>query len=209
MSAGGAVDRQTERAAFDDFVRGRSTALGRTAYLLTGNRQDAEDLLQTALARAATRWGRIDDAEAYVRRVLYTSAVSRWRQLRRHPAEVLGFTPVGHPAPAAVEVEVRMVLEQALARLTARQRAVLVLRFYEDRTEAQTAQVLGCAIGTVKSQTRHALARLRALSPELGDLVGGGGRVAADTNRNAGGAGRDAGQLDLVPRDQPERTARA
>jgi RNA polymerase sigma-70 factor (sigma-E family) len=180
------VDRET----FDEFVRGRSIALGRTAYLLTGNAYDAEDLVQTALARAATRWGRIDNPEAYVRRVLYTTAVSRWRQLRRLPAEVLGHahnTPTVEPA---VEVEVRLVLQQALGRLTARQRAVLVLRFYEDRSEAQTAELLGCAIGTVKSQTRHALQRLRALNPELAGLVSGD-------------------EPDMVARDTSERTARA
>jgi RNA polymerase sigma-70 factor (sigma-E family) len=159
-----------DRARFDDFVVARSAALGRTAYLLTGNRHDAEDLLQTALVSAASRWERIDDAEAYVRRILYTQSVSRWRHLRRLPAEVLGLAPT-HGTSPAVEVETRLVLAQALSRLTPRQRAVLVLRFYEDQSEAQTAALLGCAVGTVKSQTRHALARLRALSPELVDLA--------------------------------------
>jgi RNA polymerase sigma-70 factor (sigma-E family) len=156
---------------FEEFVRTRSAMLGRTAYLLTGNRHDAEDLLQAALARAATHWERLDDPEAYVRRVLYTQAVSGWRARLRRPVERLGVEPPPVPAPG-VEVEVRVVLDQALRRLTPRQRAVLVLRYYEDRTEAQAAHILGCAIGTVKSQTRHALARLRALSPELADLVG-------------------------------------
>ena len=137
-----------DRETFDEFVRGRSMALGRTAYLLTGNAHDAEDLVQTALARAATRWSRIDNPEAYVRRMLYTTAVSRWRHLRRLPAEVLGHTQNTYTAEPAAEVEVRLVLQQALGRLTPRQRAVLVLRFYEDRTETQTAELLGCALGT-------------------------------------------------------------
>jgi RNA polymerase sigma-70 factor (sigma-E family) len=170
------VTRASAVCLFDEFVRTRSASLGRIAYLLTGHRHDAEDLLQTALARAATRWERLDDPEAYVRRVLYTQAVSGWRARLRRPAERLGHEPPPLAAPAA-EVEVRVVLDQALRRLTPRQRAVLVLRFYEDQTEAQAAQLLGCAVGTVKSQTRHALARLRALSPELADLVGDGAEV--------------------------------
>lgn len=158
------------RESFEEFVRVRSGALGRTAFLLTGNRHDAEDLLQSALSRAAVRWGRVDDPEAYVRRALYTQAVSRWRALRRRPVETLGPPPEG-AAPGA-DVDLRVVLHQALRRLTPRQRAVLVLRFYEDHSESATAELLGCSVGTVKSQTRHALARLRALSPELADLVG-------------------------------------
>ncbi len=172
------MTKASASSLFEEFVRTRSAALGRIAYLLTGHRHDAEDLLQTALARAATRWEQLDDPEAYVRRVLYTQAVSGWRARLRRPAERLGHEPPPFAAPAA-EVEVRVVLDQALRRLTARQRAVLVLRFYEDLTEAQAAQLLGCAVGTVKSQTRHALARLRVLSPELADLVGNGVEVPA------------------------------
>jgi RNA polymerase sigma factor (sigma-70 family) len=102
--------------------------------------------------------------------VLYHLAVSRWRWLRRRPAETLTDRPPQLAVPAT-EVELRLVLDRALQRLTRRQRAVLVLRFYEDHSEADTARLLGCAVGTVKSQTRHALGRLRALSPELADLV--------------------------------------
>jgi RNA polymerase sigma-70 factor (sigma-E family) len=169
---GGVVDRGAARASFDEFVRARSAALGRTAYLLTGNRHDAEDLLQSALARVALRWLVVDDAEAYARRVLYTQAISRWRALRRRPPESLGGLPV-QAAPSEPEVELRVVLERALGRLTPRQRAVLVLRYYEDRSEVETATILGCAVGTVKSQTRHALGRLRALNPDLAQLVDG------------------------------------
>jgi RNA polymerase sigma-70 factor (sigma-E family) len=176
------VDRSAARASFEEFVRVRSAALGRTAYLLTGNRHDAEDLLQSALARVALRWGSVDDAEAYVRRVLYTQAVSRWRGLRRRPLESLGESPTAAATPAA-DVELRVVLERALRRLTPRQRAVLVLRYYEDRTEVATADLLGCAVGTVKSQTRHALARLRALNPDLASLIAD---KTASTERTAG-----------------------
>ena len=166
------MDTAEERASFEEFVAARSGALGRIAYLLTGNRHDAEDLLQSALAHSAVRWNRLDDAEAYVRRVLYTQSVSRWRALRRRPSELLTDQP---PQTAAAEPdrEARMVLDLALRRLTPKQRAVLVLRFYEDRSESHTAEVLGCSVGTVKSQTRHALMRLRALNPQLAQLADG------------------------------------
>src|SRR6266508_1134381 len=157
------MDTAAVRASFEEYVRARWTALSRTAYLLTGDRHHAEDLLQTTLARAATRWERLVDVDAYVRRVLVTQAASRWRQLRRRPNEQLTDQPPAR-AVSDTDVDVKVVLARALRRLTPRQRAVLVLRFYEDRTETQTAALLGCAVGTVKSQTRHALARLRALS---------------------------------------------
>lgn len=166
------MDTVQARASFEEFVSGRWPALVRTAYLLTGHRHDAEDLLQTALERAAVRWERLDDAEAYVRRVLYTQAVSRWRWRRRRPPEVLT-DQVPQTARSEPDRETRMVLDLALARLTPKQRAVLVLRFYEDLSESQTAEVLGCSVGTVKSQTRHALIRLQALNPHLTQLAPG------------------------------------
>ena len=126
--------------------------------------------MQTALFKAAKAWGRIQgDPEPYVRRILYTENVSWWRR-RRHVTE----TALGEydgPA-AAVDDDLRLTLQRALGQLTARQRTVLVLRYYEDRTEAQTAELLGIGVGTVKSSTRQALARLRAVAPHLGDLVG-------------------------------------
>jgi RNA polymerase sigma-70 factor (sigma-E family) len=157
--------------SFRAFVRARSAALGRSAYLLTGDRHLAEDLLQTALYQAARRWGRITaagDPEAYVRRILYTTHVSWWR--RRRVTEAYG-VELPDVVARADDPELRLALAQALARLTPKQRAVLVLRFYEDLSESQTAAMLGCAVGTVKSQTRHALGRLRVLAPELVDLV--------------------------------------
>ncbi len=164
------MDRSQAREQFEEFVRSRSAALGRSAYLLTGDVHHAEDLLQTALERAAVRWERLDDPEAYVRRVLYTQMVSWWRHRRRRPPEALSDASI-EVAASTADIETRLVLQTALARLTPRQRAVLLLRFYEDLTEPQTAQVLGCAVGTVKSQTRYALSRLKATSPELADLM--------------------------------------
>ena len=161
------------QAGFTAFVAARSGALGRTAFLLTGDRQLAEDLLQEALTRLAARWEKVaagGDPEPYVRRVLYTCAVDGWR--RRRLPEVLGEVPdAPHPDDADAATR-RLVLRDALARLTPRQRAVLVLRFYDDATEAQAAHLLGCSVSTVKSQTRHALARLRVLAPELADAFG-------------------------------------
>lgn len=154
---------------FAEFVRARRRALSRTAYLLTGDHQLAEDLLQTALAKTARHWRRIRDGnpEAYVRRVLYTEQVSWWR--RRRLIEYSSASPPDRPDPdPAGDAALRLTLRAALAHLTPRQRAVLVLRFFEDRTEADTADVLGCSIGTVKSQTHAALTRLRMLAPGLG-----------------------------------------
>jgi len=154
---------------FNEFVRARTGALARTAYLLTGDRQHAEELVQTALSAAAERWTRLDDPERYVRRVLYTRAVSWWRVRRRRRAEVLVDAPPEHRAEARDDPDLRIVLAQALDRLTPKQRAVLVLRFYEDRSESETAEMLGVRPGTVKSQTRDALRRLREIAPELAD----------------------------------------
>ena len=159
----------TPEDEFHAFVVARTPALSRTAYLLTGDAQLAEDLVQTALFKAARAWHRIDgQPEAYVRRILYTQNVSWWRA-RRHTETALSL----YDAPAAAEdTDLRLSLEQALARLTTRQRTVLVLRFFEDLTEVQTGAALGIGSGTVKSITRQALGRLRTLAPELVELIG-------------------------------------
>ena len=159
---------------FESYVRARSAALARAAYLLTGDVHHAEDLLQDTLARVADRWPalvRKGDPDAFVRKVMYHRAVDVWRRRRVRP-EVLSKDVGDRPelrsrGDDADTVVRRLVLRDALARLTPRQRAVLVLRFYEDCTEAQTAEILACSVNTVKSQTRHALGRLRALAPEL------------------------------------------
>jgi RNA polymerase sigma-70 factor (sigma-E family) len=149
---------------FEQFVVARSGALLRTAYLLTGNHQDAEDLVQTALLKAVPKWGRVREHEPYVRRILLHESVSRWRRRRWRETSTQSLPEL--PGSAA-DVDDRLVLRQALLRLAPRQRAVVVLRYFDDLTEAQTAEVLGVSIGTVKSQARDALARLRTLVPHL------------------------------------------
>lgn len=171
------------RDSFTEFVVTRRPALLRAAVLLTGDPAEAEDLVQTALARVAVRWSAVvagGDPEPYVRRTMYHAHVSAWRHRRR------GVVEVAHPAPEVAahpdEADVRLSVELALRRLTRRQRAVLVLRFFEDQTEAQTAALLGIGLGTVKSTTRDALARLRAVAPELAEL-GGARRTDAEVSR--------------------------
>jgi RNA polymerase sigma-70 factor (sigma-E family) len=156
--------------AFRAFVLARTPALSRTAYLLTGDAHLAEDLVQTALFKAAKSWHRIQgDPEPYVRRILYTQNVSWWRSRRHVREHHLGT----YDAPAApVDTDLRLTLQEALGRLTAKQRTVLVLRYFEDLTEVQTGAALGISAGTVKSTARQALARLRALAPELAEHVG-------------------------------------
>jgi RNA polymerase sigma-70 factor (sigma-E family) len=167
----GKVDESDD---FDSYVRARTPALLRTAFLLTGDQHLAEDLVQAALVRTHHAWNRlhaVGNAEAYTRRVMYHLQVSWWR--RRRVAELLpGDLPereVDGRDPNAV-ADTRMVLHGALLRLAARQRAVIVLRYFEDQTEADTAELLGVTVGTVKSQTAKALARLRALVPELSGI---------------------------------------
>lgn len=165
-----------DREAFDAYVRERWLPLLRTATLLTGDRHSAEDLVQETLVRAAQHWARVEPAtaDAYVRRILYTRSVDAWRW-RRHqpdPVDTTGLDDVGPTGSGPDAVDARLTLAEALRRLTPRQRAVLVARFYEDRTEVQTARVLGCSVSTVKSQTRHALERLRVLAPELAATFG-------------------------------------
>jgi RNA polymerase sigma-70 factor (sigma-E family) len=164
-----ALDDDAERE-FRAFVRAQTPALTRAAYLLTGDRHQAQDLVQSALANTALRWSAaVQNPGAYTRKALYHQAVSRWRWLRRRPESLPGILPEPTPRPND-DVELRIVVQVALAKLTPRQRAVLVLRYFEDLSEADAAAVLGCAVGTVKSQTRHALSRLRVLAPELEDL---------------------------------------
>ena len=150
-----------DKVDFDEFVVSRSPALLRTAYLLIHDEGLAEDLVQTALTKSWFAWQRIDgDPEPYVRRVLVTTSVSWWRRrwTRELPAADL-------PERAAPEAADRSVdpqdLWEAIGHLPRRQRAVVVLRYLEDRTEAETAELLGCSAGTVKSQCAKALAKLK------------------------------------------------
>jgi RNA polymerase sigma-70 factor (sigma-E family) len=169
---GGGVDA-TGDPAFLEFVRSRSAALLRSAYLLTGDRHLAEDLVQTALAKTALRWHRIEhrNAEAYTRRVLYHEQVDGWR--RKRVAEAFpGDLPdrADRYGSESERSDLKLVVQEALSRLGPRQRAVVILRFFEDRTERETAEILGCSIGTVKSQAHRALATLRSAAPNLLDL---------------------------------------
>jgi len=156
-------------ASFEEFVAGRSGRLFTMALLLTGrHRAEAEDLLQDVFERAYRRWGRITrngDPEPYVRQMLVNAATDRWRRLRYRHEEPLALdrhVASGDEANAAAD---RDVLLRALALLPPGQRAVLVLRYFEDLSEAQTAAILGCSVGTVKSQSSRALTKLREITP--------------------------------------------
>lgn len=153
------------REDFEEFVAARMPALLRTAYLLTGNHHDAEDLVQTALVKAVPHWKRMSgNPDAYVRRILVHENISRWR--RRKWREVSAEHAAEPVAPSELTDE-RLALHGALGKLAPRQRAVIVLRYFDDLTEAETARLMGTSVGTVKSQTRDALARLRALIPDI------------------------------------------
>ncbi len=163
---------EADGGEFARFVDMRQRSLLRSAWLLTGDWPLAEDLVQTALARTWLRWERIrrrDDPEIYVRRVLVSTWVNwsrrKWRGER--PGAELPDGPAG--GDLATEAVARVAVRGALASLSDRQRAVLVLRVFDDLTEAQTAQILGCAVGTVKSTMSQALAKLRA-DPRLAEV---------------------------------------
>ena len=165
-----------DRADYTAYVTQRSPRLLRTAYLVCRDWATAEDLLQTALAKAWRVWGRIeDDPDPYVYRILVNTH-SSWMR-RRWRGEI----PTGQPpdradeADSAAAVEDRTELWAALGRLPRGQRAVLVLRYFEDLTEPQVAAVLGCSVGTVKSQASKALAKLR-IDPGITSAVTGGNR---------------------------------
>ncbi|MER7574149.1 SigE family RNA polymerase sigma factor [Streptomyces sp. NPDC126514] len=161
------------QAGFREFVENRSSALLRTAVLLSGgDRHAGEDLLQNALIKAAGRWHRIEEPEAYVRQILYRQQISRWRlKWRRRELSVAEPPEAGARTDDSAAADLRLVMRGALARLTPRQRTVLVLRYFEDLPEAEVAALLGCSVGTVRSTTHRSLARLRALAPELAALT--------------------------------------
>jgi RNA polymerase sigma-70 factor (sigma-E family) len=145
-------------ADFEAFVAARRDALLRTAYLLTGDHHDAEDLVQAALVKVVPKWTRIKDRpEPYVRRVLARESVNRWRgrRWREVTTDVL-------PERVGADDTDRIELLEDLHSLSPRQRAVLVLRYFDDLTEVETAAALGISVGTVKSHTRDAQARQRS-----------------------------------------------
>jgi RNA polymerase sigma factor (sigma-70 family) len=126
--------------------------------------------VQEVLEKLVPSWDRVEHPDAYARQVMYRLEMRHWR--RRGSAEVLTGSPLGaSQQDATAAADARMVLEQALRKLPRGQRAVLVLRFFEDLSEAGAAEVLGCSTGTVKSQTFKALRALRSASPELADLA--------------------------------------
>lgn len=144
---------------FDAFVSARGRSLLRTAYLLTRDQGHAEDLVQEALTKLWFAWDRVDgDPEPYVRRIIVTTHAS-WRR-RRWWSELVS-DRVGDMPASNAETVTDVDVWSALGHLPPRQRAVLVLRYFEDLTEAETAASLGCTIGTVKSQHAKALRRLR------------------------------------------------
>ncbi|MFB9234617.1 SigE family RNA polymerase sigma factor [Plantactinospora siamensis] len=158
---------------FTAFVSERGDALFRVAYALAGDRHSAEDLLQNALAKAYARWGRIrGEAEPYVRRILYHDQVSGWRRRRLRPEVPLDSVP-DRSAGGALDHEaaLRLMLRDALRMLPPRQRAVLVLRYLDDLSVEQTAEVLSCRAGTVASQASRALAKLRELVPAFDEIA--------------------------------------
>ena len=149
---------------FHEFVALRWTALLRTAYLLTGDRQRAEDLVQSALVRLHRHWPKVRRdgmPEAYARRIMINLNIDWWRRLgsREHSVESVPDRPT--TADAFARFELREELWSALHGLAPRTRAVLVLRYFEDLSEAETAAVLGCSVGSVKSQSSRGLAKLR------------------------------------------------
>jgi RNA polymerase sigma-70 factor (sigma-E family) len=150
--------------AFGEFVAARSSALLRTAVLLAGgDRQHGEDLLQDAFAETYRRWTRIvsiEASEAYTRTILVRLATRRWRR-RRYEPPLDAVDAHRSDAAAAADVELALDVQRFLRSLPARQRAVVVLRYFDDRTEAEIAQLLGCAPGTVKSHASRALTALR------------------------------------------------
>lgn len=153
-------------ASFEAFVAARSRHLLHAAHLLTGDRHRAEDLLQTALTRAYLRWDRIDEPEGYVRRTMVNAHTDWWRRKpwRENFTELVPDVAVADGSAAYDE---RDAVLAALATLSGRQRAVVVLRYYEGMSEAEIAATLGCSTGTVKSAASRAMTKLRAY-PGLG-----------------------------------------
>ncbi|WP_229076667.1 SigE family RNA polymerase sigma factor [Actinoplanes sp. DH11] len=157
--------KQSLEDEFTAFVAERGQSLLRIAHAMTGDREAAQDLVQGALAKAYSRWPRIHgDAEAYVRKILYNDRISAWRR----PGSRNEVSMADVPERAGQDrhdddVAERLALREALLSLPARQRAVLVMRYLEDRSVEETAEALGCRPGTVASQSSRALAKLREL----------------------------------------------
>lgn len=197
----------SDLAAFDTLLQTRSRPLLRAAYALTSDWAQAEDLLQTALTKTYLRWHTLDDVEAgeaYLRRVMFTTYARWWRRKWRGevPTETLPDQDGNDPY---VDADRREVLRRALATLPRRQRAVLVLRFFEDMTEAQVAETLEVSIGTVKSTTSKALAKLRVrteLADSAPNTLGGVVPLVVDTTA-AGSTAMPMPRTGLAPTSRP------
>ena len=158
------MDREVE---LREFVAARGAALSKAAYLLTGDHQAAEDLVQETYVVLVRRWQKsgVLDPEGYVRRILYSRFVDGYRRRRRLWEQPWASPPDSAGGDESGAATDRVTLQDALSQLTARQRAIVVLRFYEDLSETQAAAVLGISPNTIKSHTRVALERLRDLIP--------------------------------------------
>ncbi len=166
------VPREQDKSAdLVAWIESRQHRLLRVAYLMTGDLHRAEDLLQEALIKLAGRWDRVRDGnpDAYVRTIIYRDNVSWWRSRREFPAPPSQDVPARHDADAT---ERTLMVRDALASLADRQRAVLILRYFDDLSEREAAQILGVSVGTVKSQTAVALTRLRQRAPDLAEFLG-------------------------------------
>ena len=171
--------REQSRAAFEEFVAGSTASLLRTAYLVTGDAGHAEDLVQESLFKIARNWSRVvtmDSPVAYARRILINAALDDSKRRSRHRDELARHRLPDRPLSRPWESEIswgalagtddRLELVRALGGLPPRQRAVLVLRYFDDLTEAEVASTLGCSLGTVKSTHSRALEKMRALVPD-------------------------------------------
>jgi RNA polymerase sigma-70 factor (sigma-E family) len=154
---------------FTEWAVGAQRQLLRSAFLLTGDLQRAQDLVQEAMVKVAMRWPRLRSGNptAYARTIVVRDNISWWRRQREVPTPTLR-----ELAEVSSEPETALVVRRALGRLTPKQRAVVVLRHFDDLSEIDAAAVLGVSVGTVKSQLSAALARLRDGAPELRDLIG-------------------------------------
>jgi RNA polymerase sigma-70 factor (sigma-E family) len=165
---------RTSESDFVAYVEARQQALVRFAYLLTSDHHTAEDLVQTALAKTYVTWDRLRDRgaiEAYVRRIIVNENTSMWRRAWKRNERPTDYVPdAGHSDP---DTAARDAMWRVVQTLPPKQRAAVVLRYYEDLSEADTAEVLGCSVGNVKSQTSRGIAAIRAAVTSDPGLLGG------------------------------------
>jgi len=172
----GSIGVEARDADFVEYVEARQQALVRFAYLLTSNHHTAEDLVQTALAKTYLTWDRLRDrgaVDAYVRRIIVNENTSLWRRAWKRNERTTDELPDAGVHDA--DLDGRDAMWQVVQTLPTKQRAAVVLRYYEDLSEAETAEVLGCSVGNVKSQTSRAIASMRARLAADPGLLGGDG----------------------------------